>query len=142
MATARHAETVDEAPATRFVLDSHHLALLDRFVARARRDARREEKDFTGVVVEIDSARPRGPRGEPEAVGARVLSRNRIRPDTTLVWPGSVADLAVLEESARWTGIPAPVEERPVPTPSSHDPDPSSRSGSLALRHPRVQHPD
>jgi hypothetical protein len=58
MATARHAETVDEAPAARFVLDSHHLALLDRFVARARRDARRSEKDFTGVVVEIDSARP------------------------------------------------------------------------------------
>jgi hypothetical protein len=49
---------IDEAPATHFMRDSHHLALLDRFVARARRHARRTGRQFTGVVVEIDSTRP------------------------------------------------------------------------------------
>ena len=60
MTTARNAEsgTVDEVPATHFTLDSHHLALLDRFVARARRDARRNEQDFAGVVIELDSSWP------------------------------------------------------------------------------------
>ena len=60
MATARNAEsgTVDEVRATHFTLDSQHLALLDRFVARARRDARRNEQDFAGVVIELDSAWP------------------------------------------------------------------------------------
>ena len=58
MATARHAETAGETPARQFMLDSHHLAMLDRFVARARRDARRSDQEFTGVVVEIDAARP------------------------------------------------------------------------------------
>ena len=49
---------IDEAPATHFVLDSHHLALLDRFVARARRHARRTGRQFNGVVVEVDSTQP------------------------------------------------------------------------------------
>jgi hypothetical protein len=49
---------IDEAPATHFVLDSHHLALLDRFVARARRHARRTGRQFTGVVVEVNSTQP------------------------------------------------------------------------------------
>jgi hypothetical protein len=49
---------IDEAPATHFVLDSHHLAVLDRFVARARRHARRTGRQFSGVVVEIDSSQP------------------------------------------------------------------------------------
>jgi hypothetical protein len=58
MTTARNADTIDAAPAAHFTLDSHHLALLDRFVARARRDARRNEQEFAGVVIELDSARP------------------------------------------------------------------------------------
>lgn len=56
MATARHAPTIGSRPGTHFVLDSHHLAMLDRFVARARRDAGRSEQDFRGVVVEIGPA--------------------------------------------------------------------------------------
>jgi hypothetical protein len=49
---------IDEAPAAHFMLNSHHLAMLDRFVARARRHARHSGRQFTGVVVEIDPARP------------------------------------------------------------------------------------
>ena len=49
---------IAEASAAHFMLDSHHLALLDRFVARARRHARRSGRPFTGVVVEIDPTRP------------------------------------------------------------------------------------
>jgi hypothetical protein len=45
------------APAARFSLDSHHLAVLDRFVARARRHARGSGRPFTGVVVELDQIR-------------------------------------------------------------------------------------
>ena len=51
-------QPIDEPTATQFVLDSHHLAVLDRFVARARRHARRTGRHFTGVVVEIDPNRP------------------------------------------------------------------------------------
>jgi hypothetical protein len=47
----------DRAPAAHFSLDSHHLAILDRFVARARRHARRSGRPFTGVVIEIDQIR-------------------------------------------------------------------------------------
>jgi hypothetical protein len=47
----------DRAPAAHFSLDSHHLAVLDRFVARARRHARRSGRPFTGVVIEIDEIR-------------------------------------------------------------------------------------
>jgi hypothetical protein len=43
------------APAAQFSLDSHHLAVLDRFVARARRHARGAGRPFTGVVVVIDN---------------------------------------------------------------------------------------
>jgi hypothetical protein len=41
-------------PRAQFVLDSHHLAILDRFVAHARRQARREGRAFAGIVIEID----------------------------------------------------------------------------------------
>jgi hypothetical protein len=47
----------DEA-AAHFMLDSHHLALLDRFVARARRQARHSGRQFTGVMVKLDANRP------------------------------------------------------------------------------------
>jgi hypothetical protein len=49
---------IREAPTTRFVLDAQHLAMLDRFVARARRQARRRGREFAGVVVEVDPAQP------------------------------------------------------------------------------------
>jgi hypothetical protein len=51
-------QSVDETSAVQFTLDSHHLALLDRFVARARRHAQRTGRQFTGVVVEVDPTRP------------------------------------------------------------------------------------
>jgi hypothetical protein len=47
----------DGAAAAHFSLDSHHLAVLDRFVARARRHAGRSGRPFTGVVVAIDQIR-------------------------------------------------------------------------------------
>jgi hypothetical protein len=50
-------QSTDEA-AGHFMLDSHHLALLDRFVARARRQARRSGRQFTGVMVKLDSNQP------------------------------------------------------------------------------------
>jgi hypothetical protein len=50
--------SIDEASAAQFTLDSRHLAMLDRFLARARRHARRNGRQFTGVVVEIDPTRP------------------------------------------------------------------------------------
>jgi hypothetical protein len=49
--------TVDEA-AAQFRLDSHHLAMLDRFLARARRDARRSGRQFDGVMVEVEPGTP------------------------------------------------------------------------------------
>ena len=54
MKASRLAGMSDRAPAARFSLDSHHLAVLDRFVARARRHARGTGRPFTGVVLEID----------------------------------------------------------------------------------------
>jgi hypothetical protein len=50
----------DEPAAVQFVLDSHHLARLDRLVAHARRQARRRGHEFTGVVIEVVPARPGG----------------------------------------------------------------------------------
>jgi hypothetical protein len=50
-------QSIDEA-AAHFMLDSHHLALLDRFIARARRQAQHGGRQFTGVMVKIDSSRP------------------------------------------------------------------------------------
>jgi hypothetical protein len=50
--------SIDETSVAQFTLDSRHLALLDRFIARARRHARRNGRQFTGVVVEIDTTRP------------------------------------------------------------------------------------
>jgi hypothetical protein len=51
-------QSLDEASPVQFMLDSHHLAVLDRFVARARRHARRSGRQFTGVMVEIEPNRP------------------------------------------------------------------------------------
>jgi hypothetical protein len=51
-------QTIDEAAAAHFMLDSQHIALLDRFVARARRQAQRGGRPFTGVMLQIDSSRP------------------------------------------------------------------------------------
>ena len=51
-------KSIDEAEGSHFMLDSHHLALLDRFVARARRQARRSGRQFTGVIVKIDASQP------------------------------------------------------------------------------------
>jgi hypothetical protein len=50
--------STDEASVARFTLDSGHLAMLDRFIARASRHARRNGRQFSGVVVEIDTTRP------------------------------------------------------------------------------------
>jgi hypothetical protein len=58
MGAAMLRQPIDEASAARFMLDSHHLAMLDRLVARARRHARRSGRQFTGVMVEIDPDRP------------------------------------------------------------------------------------
>jgi hypothetical protein len=49
---------IDEAPAVRFMLDSHHLAKLDRFIACAQRRARHSGRQFAGVVVEVGLDRP------------------------------------------------------------------------------------
>ena len=71
-------QSIDEAPAAHFVLDSHHLAVLDRFVARARRNARRSGRQFTGVVVEIDVNRPVSVHGadlEPMVLGLEAVHR-------------------------------------------------------------------
>jgi hypothetical protein len=51
-------QSIDETAAAHFMLDSHHLAMLDRFVARARRHATHSGRQFTGVMVEIDPTRP------------------------------------------------------------------------------------
>ena len=51
-------QSIDEAPPTHFMLDSHHLAVLDRFVARARRHAMHSGRRFTGVMVAIDPTQP------------------------------------------------------------------------------------
>jgi hypothetical protein len=58
MGAAMFGQSVEETAAAHFILDSHHLALLDRFVARARRHARRTGRQFTGVVLEIDPTQP------------------------------------------------------------------------------------
>jgi hypothetical protein len=51
-------QEIDEAAGVRFMLDSHHLAKLDRFVACAQRRARHSGRQFAGVVVEVGLDRP------------------------------------------------------------------------------------
>jgi len=51
-------QSIDEALPAHFMLDSHHLAMLDRFVARARRHAMHSGREFTGVMVAIDPTQP------------------------------------------------------------------------------------
>jgi hypothetical protein len=58
MGTVMVGQPINDAAGSQFMLDSHHLALLDRFVARARRQAKRSGRPFSGVMVEIDSTRP------------------------------------------------------------------------------------
>jgi hypothetical protein len=58
MGAATRRQPIEQASAAHFMLDSHHLALLDRFVARARRHARHNGRQFAGVVIEIDPSRP------------------------------------------------------------------------------------
>lgn len=53
MAVAELSERIDEGPAMCFVLDTHHVAMLDRFLARARRYARLADLPFPGVTLEI-----------------------------------------------------------------------------------------
>jgi hypothetical protein len=50
-------QPIRQSSTARFVLDSHHLAVLDRFVAHARRQARRHGREFRGVVVEVAPSR-------------------------------------------------------------------------------------
>lgn len=57
METASLGQPVDVAAAAHFTLDSHHLAVLDRFIARARRHAGRHDHEFRGVVVHINPGR-------------------------------------------------------------------------------------
>jgi hypothetical protein len=48
----QHTETaVDQ---TRFTLHARHIARLDRFVGQAQRAARRAEREFEGVSIEVD----------------------------------------------------------------------------------------
>jgi hypothetical protein len=71
-------QSIDEASAAHFMLDSHHLAVLDRVVARARRHARRNGTQFAGVVVEIGPNRPVSVRGadrEPLVLGVEAVHR-------------------------------------------------------------------
>jgi hypothetical protein len=49
---------IRQSSVTHFRLDSHHLAVLDRFIAHARRQAQRRGREFGGVVVEVDPSRP------------------------------------------------------------------------------------
>ena len=58
MGAAMLGQAIDEASVAQFMLDSNHLAMLDRFVARARRQARHDGRQFAGVVVEIDARGP------------------------------------------------------------------------------------
>jgi hypothetical protein len=58
MVTPMVGQSIDEAAAAHFMLDSHHLAMLDRFVARARRHAMHSGREFTGVMVAIDPTQP------------------------------------------------------------------------------------
>jgi hypothetical protein len=53
MTSAMLRHGIDETPAARFMLDSRHLAMLDRLVASARRSARHSGRQFAGVVVEV-----------------------------------------------------------------------------------------
>lgn len=46
----------EDVSVARFTLHAHHLSLLDRFVAQARRRASRDGAEFAGVAVEIDTA--------------------------------------------------------------------------------------
>lgn len=54
MEVAAIRERIEEEQARCFVLDAHHLAMLDRFLARARRHAGRADLHFPGVTLEID----------------------------------------------------------------------------------------
>jgi hypothetical protein len=54
MEVAAIRERIDEGQARCFVLDTHHLAMLDRFLARARRYAGGADLHFPGVTLEID----------------------------------------------------------------------------------------
>ena len=58
MGTGTLERSTGEAPAVDFMLDSNYLPILDRFIAQARRCARRNGRQFTGVVVEIGATRP------------------------------------------------------------------------------------
>jgi hypothetical protein len=78
MGVAMPGQSIDEASAAHFMRDSHHLAMLDRVVARARRNARRSGRPFTGVVVEIGPNRPVSVRGadlEPLVLGLEAVHR-------------------------------------------------------------------
>lgn len=58
METVMADQSIDETATAHFMVDSHHLALLDRFVARARRHATRSGRHFNGVVIEVHLTRP------------------------------------------------------------------------------------
>jgi hypothetical protein len=58
MGAAKVGPSIDAVATVRFMLDTHHLATLDRFVARARRHAKHTGLQFTGVVLEIHPRRP------------------------------------------------------------------------------------
>jgi hypothetical protein len=58
MVTPMVGQSINEASAAHFMIDSHHLAMLDRFVARARRHAMHSGREFTGVMVAIDPTQP------------------------------------------------------------------------------------
>ena len=44
-----------EARETRFTLQGHHIAKLDRFVVQAHRAAARAGREFEGVSIEVDA---------------------------------------------------------------------------------------
>ena len=52
---ARAPRLTQEPRATGFTLRGHHLVKLDRFLCQAKRTARRAEREFEGVNIEIDA---------------------------------------------------------------------------------------
>lgn len=66
----------EDVAVARFMLHSHHLAKLDRFIAQARRRAMRGSGEFAGVTVEIDAA--------------GTVSVHAASGEPLVVWPGSV----------------------------------------------------
>lgn len=78
MEVAAIRERIEEGRARCFVLDAHHLAMLDRFLARARRYAVRADLHFSGVTLQID------PTGAVSVAAAGLESLVLARPSVAM----------------------------------------------------------